>query len=302
MDRTRIDARFQGLLEAVPDAMAVVGLGGRILLVNAQTLLLFGYTREELYGQPVEMLLPERFRNLHSQHRTGYFAKPRTRLMGTGFELYGLHKDGREFPVEISLSPLETEEGIHVIAAVRDITERKRAAEALRDRDQQLHKVFEEGPLGIALVDLDFRFLRVNARFCEMLGYTDEELQTHTFPEITYPEDIHADVDLAHRLFLGEISRYTMEKRYIRKNGDIIWINLFASLLRDTMDRPTYGLAMVEDITARKQAEADLYTSEERFCTPVRSVTGLWWNRRQMASFSRIRPDDTLMSMQAAVG
>jgi PAS domain S-box-containing protein len=125
------EERFKSLMEAAPDALIIVGPDGHILQGNAQTLVLFGYTREELYGQPVEMLLPERFRELHSQHRSGYFAEPRTRLMGAGLELQGLRKDGRKFPVEISLSPLETEDGVLVIAAVRDITEQKMMQEQL---------------------------------------------------------------------------------------------------------------------------------------------------------------------------
>lgn len=125
------EERFRGLLEAAPDALIIIGSDGHILQGNAQTVLLFGYTREELYGQPVEMLLPEPFREIHSGYRTDYFAAPRTRLMGAGLELQGLHKDGRKFPVEISLSPLETEEGVQVIAAVRDITEQKMMQEQL---------------------------------------------------------------------------------------------------------------------------------------------------------------------------
>jgi diguanylate cyclase (GGDEF)-like protein/PAS domain S-box-containing protein len=138
--RKKADQKFKDLLESAPDAVVIVNRDAEIVLVNARTIELFGWLREELMGQKIGILVPERFRRQHLEDKSGYFGQPRARAMGAGLERFGLRKDGTEFPVDISLSPLETDEGPLVISAIRDITERK-AAERMITRLNRVYAV-----------------------------------------------------------------------------------------------------------------------------------------------------------------
>jgi PAS domain S-box-containing protein len=168
-DAKLIDAKYRDLLESTPDGIVIANSTGRIVLANSQAEKLFGYGSGELRGQPIEVLLPRRLRGSHVGHRTSYFNQPRTRTMGAGLDLYGVRKDDIEFPVEISLSPIQTEEGTLVMSAIRDITERRKA-------EQKFRGLLESAPDAIVIVNREGEIVLVNSQTEKLFGYPRQEL------------------------------------------------------------------------------------------------------------------------------
>jgi len=179
--RTAAEDKFRGLLESAPDAMVIANRMGHIVLVNAQTERLFGYSREELLGNPVEMLMPARFHGKHIGDRTRYSASPQIRPMGTGPTLYGRRKDGIEFPVEIMLAPMQSDQGVLISSAIRDVSERKRIEDALRESEERFRVALKNAPTVVFNQDRELRYTWINSPVLfwaeqDYLGCTDAEI------------------------------------------------------------------------------------------------------------------------------
>ncbi len=243
---------FRQLLESAPDAIVGIGREGRIAFVNAQTERLFGYPREELIGEAVEKLVPARYHGAHGGHRSGYFHDPRTRPMGANLELFGLRSDGSEFPAEISLSSIETEDGLLATAAIRDITDRKRA-------EAKFQQLLESAPDAIVGIGRDGRIELVNAQTERLFGYPREELIGEAVEKLV-PARYHG----AHG---GHRSGYFHDPRTrpmganlelfgLRSDGSEFPAEISLSSI-ETEDG-LLATAAIRDITDRKTAERDL--------------------------------------------
>jgi|GEM_PF-594866 len=379
----KANEKFKSLLESAPDAMVIVNTQGAIELANNQVEKIFGYTKTELIGRSIEILIPERFKGKHPGHRHHFFASPNRRSMGTGMELFAARKDGVEFQVEISLSPIETEDGLLVCAAIRDVTERKVAENELRESnernkifveqapnalamfdndmnyiaasqkwyedygltgrdiigkshyeifpeigedwkqyhreclqgainqndngyflradgteqwlvwdvrpwyiskdkiggllmytaditkskkteqqlrisEEQFRSSFEYSATGMAIISKEGKWIKVNDTVCKILGYSADELKTKTFQDITYPDDLDADLELLQELIEGKRPYYIMEKRYVHKSGHTVWAILSVSSVKDDKGDLLYFTSQITDINNQKITQEKL--------------------------------------------
>jgi PAS domain S-box-containing protein len=262
----RSEARFRTLLESAPDAVVIIDKAGRIVLVNEQTERLFGFRREELIGQSLELLLPARFRDGHEALRTGYFSHPSTRPMGAGLELAGLRRDGSEFPVDISLSAIETDEGQLASAFIRDITER-RATESMQGKNEErFETLLESAPDAVVIVDVRGQIVLVNSRTEELFGYHRAELLDKPI-EALIPERFRAR-HVSHRDgYLADPRTRPMgaglELAGLRKDGTEFPVDISLSGIETEHGR--LAAAFVRDTTEREaRAELERAIAERR--------------------------------------
>ena len=264
---------FENFFEFSPDAIVVTDENGRITNVNSQVERAFGYTRAELLGLPVETLIPERFRAAHPNHRESYSAHPSVRPMGTELELHGRRKDGAEFPVDIMLSPVETAGGRIFLSVIRDVSERKRAEEALRQSAQQLRVSMEQSerelrqlidaiPQQVFVLDADWSPLFANRLELEYTGLTPQEFQSKdAVDRIFHPEDLKK-LDVLRERALADGAPFEIEARIRGKDGQYRWFLIRRNPLRDAQGRVLRWYGTRTDIEDRKRAEERVRQSE----------------------------------------
>src|SRR5690242_12457844 len=252
----REQERFKNLLEAAPDAMVSVNRAGEIQLVNTQTEKLFGYSREEMLGKPVEILVPQRYRGPHEAHRGEYAESPVRRAMGEGLELYGLRKDGTEFAVEISLSPIETMEGTLTISAIRDISDRRKTEEALRQSEERF-RLLVSGveDYAILMLDREGRVVSWNNGAERIKGYRAEEILGQHFSRFYTREDVERGKPVLALKLAAENGAFKDEGWRVRKDGTRFWANVAITALHDGKGQLRGFGKVTRDSTERKEAE-----------------------------------------------
>lgn len=250
------EARLQGVIGSAMDAIISVDEQQRVVVFNYAAEKMFGCTASEALGSALDRFIPSQHREIHREHiRKFGTAGVTTRSFYSPDVLYGLRSNGDEFPVEATISQVQAGGEKLYTVILRDITERRRTEEALRQSEQRLRSMYLHAAVGIEQIGNDGQLMMVNPAFCNLLGYSESEMLGKTSQEITHPEDRERESLLVASMLNGERDFYALEKRYLRKDGSSIWVSVTSSPVKDASGQPLSRVTIIQDIAERKRAE-----------------------------------------------
>ncbi|MHB8985933.1 MAG: bifunctional diguanylate cyclase/phosphodiesterase [Eubacteriales bacterium] len=254
LERKALTRHYEYLTKYANDIILLFDDNFKIIEANERAILTYGYTHEELQRlESIVLLRPTEKREAFKLH-----LKLMEELNGLVYETVHMRKDGTTFPVEVSLRAIDVEGKKYYQGINRNITERKKFEEALKESEVRYRTIFEGASIGIALVNSEGRILDSNKAFQKMLEYSAGEINNMVFAQLTHPDDVSFNMALNKELLSGRRDNFQMEKRYVKKSGDIVWARLNASLVRDVNGNPLFAIGMAEDITERKRVEERL--------------------------------------------
>jgi PAS domain S-box-containing protein len=270
-----------GLVANMKEAVVSVDRNQNIVLFNRAAEEMFGYAASEVLGRHLDLLLPEAARDAHRRHVTEFgVGTQESRNIGAGPGIRGRRKDGVLFPADISIFRSAGEGEAFLTAVLRDPSPQRADQAAPRDSKIRFEALLEQMAVGVVLSAPDGRWLRVNEKLCDMLGYGAQELMDLGFRSITHPEDVDSDVELLGRLKAGEIPFFIEEKRLVRKDGSDVWVFVTVSLVRDDRGEPDFFVTILENIWRRARIREELRRSEERFHDIASSIPGVVYQFR----------------------
>jgi diguanylate cyclase (GGDEF)-like protein/PAS domain S-box-containing protein len=250
---------YRSILETAHESFIAAQADGRIVDWNQQAERDFGWSRDQVIGrQLADTVIPPRSWEVYREGFDHLLRTGEHTLLGRRFEMPAMHRDGSEFPVEITVSALPSDGGYRLNIFLHDISKRRESDRALREAEERFRRSFHDSAAGMAIVSTEGRWLQVNQALADLTGYTKGELIGMSFADITHPDDVDAEIEALDQLVAGERRRYVTEKRYLRADGHLVWVSLSLSPVRDEDGEALYLVSHMHDVTERKQTEAKL--------------------------------------------
>lgn len=246
------------ILNNAVNGIIIINHKGIIETFNLAAHNIFGYTVDEVIGKNVSLLANELDRKQHDSYLSNYLKTRIPKIIGFNREVIGIRKDGSPFPLRLGVSEIKIQERIVFMGTITDLTKEKESEKVLNEIEERFQKTFDQAPVSIANTDTNGKFQKVNHSFCTLFGYTEKEMLKMSFGDITFPDDIKKSKSKMHQLINGEIPDFSLEKRYNKKNGELIWGNVTVSILKDKSGDIQNLIVIIVDITLRKTTEDDL--------------------------------------------